>query len=312
MIDSVPKVAVLLASYNGEKWIEEQIESILSQKNVALNLFIYDDLSTDKTIEIITSKYKNNIILLPNLKNRLGSAAKNFFYLIKNTELKDYNYVALSDQDDIWMDCKIINGIKKMNSDSFDFYSSNVLAFWPGGFKKIIKKSQRKKKYDHFFQSPGPGCTFIIKNNSFSNLKKFVKNNYTNLNYIFAHDWLIYAFAINNNFKWIIDSNNYIKYRQHSDNSLGANFGIKSYLKRAYAIYNGNYRNEIINITSITNCKSSIIDALIGLNFFDRIYLFFNSINFRRNLLEAIFLSFFFLIMKKKINKYNYDNILND
>ncbi len=61
------KIAVLLASYNGVKYIKEQVDSILNQKEVDVTIFISDDLSTDKTIEYLQDIYKDyeNIVYLP-------------------------------------------------------------------------------------------------------------------------------------------------------------------------------------------------------------------------------------------------------
>ena len=81
---SNPTVAVLLAAFNGIKWIEEQIESILNQKDVNLDIYISIDLSNDGTYEWCEElAIKNsNVNILP-YGNHFGSAGKNFFRLIK-------------------------------------------------------------------------------------------------------------------------------------------------------------------------------------------------------------------------------------
>jgi len=73
------KIAVLLASYNGTKYIKEQIDSILNQKDVDVTIFISDDVSIDSTLEYLQSIYKDNRKLIY-LKNdtKFGGAAKNF------------------------------------------------------------------------------------------------------------------------------------------------------------------------------------------------------------------------------------------
>jgi len=78
------KICVLLAAYNGEKWIEKQISTILNQKKVKIDLFISDDGSDDDTFEKIkkVSTKKKNIFFWKN-KKKSGSASQNFFYLIK-------------------------------------------------------------------------------------------------------------------------------------------------------------------------------------------------------------------------------------
>ena len=104
------KIAVLLAAYNGEKWIKEQIDSILNQESVDVKLFISCDLSTDKTMDLLTSYNSEKISILP-YGERYGAAAPNFYRLIREVSFSDFDYIALSDQDDIWLSDKLISAI---------------------------------------------------------------------------------------------------------------------------------------------------------------------------------------------------------
>ena len=83
-INDYPKIAVLVAAYNGEKFIERQIHSILSQKKVNINIYISLDRSIDKSIDICKSlekKYSNIFFINKNKNDIFGSAAKNFYNL---------------------------------------------------------------------------------------------------------------------------------------------------------------------------------------------------------------------------------------
>ena len=73
-------------------------------KNVIVNIYVSVDLSTDNTIEIIRKyqMYESRIKLLK-YGERYGGAAKNFFRLIRDVDFFKYDYVAFSDQDDIWL-----------------------------------------------------------------------------------------------------------------------------------------------------------------------------------------------------------------
>ena len=89
------KVAVLLATHNGELFIKRQLETILHQKDVKIYLFISDDNSNDQTIDIIQSFItdgKSNIDIISTDK-KFGSAARNFFHLIKNIDVSYFDYV---------------------------------------------------------------------------------------------------------------------------------------------------------------------------------------------------------------------------
>lgn len=97
------KVQVLMSTYNGERFLQEQIESILNQSWKNLDILIRDDGSRDQTREILkdySEKYSNVYIFL---EENCG-VARSFFELLKKS---DADYVAFCDQDDIWMEQKI-------------------------------------------------------------------------------------------------------------------------------------------------------------------------------------------------------------
>lgn len=103
------KSLILMTSYNGEKYIGKQIESIINQTFKNWNLIIRDDGSTDKTIDIIEEYIASNdrISLLRNLSDRHG-AYLNFFTLIQHAKSeKEYDYYFFADQDDIWLEDKL-------------------------------------------------------------------------------------------------------------------------------------------------------------------------------------------------------------
>lgn len=104
-----PKCLIMLASWNGEKYIEKQIKSILNQTYSNFDLLIRDDGSTDETMKIINAlrKIDSRIILIEN-KSDLHGAYHNFHELIvKAKSMKPYDYYLFSDQDDVWVDTKI-------------------------------------------------------------------------------------------------------------------------------------------------------------------------------------------------------------
>jgi glycosyltransferase involved in cell wall biosynthesis len=108
-------VQILLSSYNGEKYISRQIDSILRQKDVEIHLLIRDDGSTDGTRAIIKEyekKYPANVEVI--LGENMGWK-KSFFTLLQLAG--DYDYYAFADQDDYWYEDKEISSIKVMEDD---------------------------------------------------------------------------------------------------------------------------------------------------------------------------------------------------
>ena len=247
-----PSVAVLLAAYNGMEWIEEQVSSILSQKSISIEIFISVDLSNDKTHEWCQGLAGKNahVKVLP-YGEKFGGAAKNFFRLIRDVDFSCFDYVALSDQDDIWDGSKLHHAIRTIEQDSLDGYSSDVIAFWSNGREKLVKKSFPQKKFDYFFEAAGPGCTYVLKQQPTQKFKKFLIKNWENINCIESHDWLIYAFFRSRGMSWCIDSEPLMLYRQHESNQVGSNFGFLAYLKRIKMVKSGWYRSEVRKISKI-------------------------------------------------------------
>ena len=245
-----PSIAVLLAAYNGMDWIEEQVASILSQKNISIEIFISVDLSNDKTYEWCQNLARNNsyIKVLP-YGERFGGAAKNFYRLIRDVDFSYFDYIALSDQDDIWDSDKLHHAISVIEKDNLDGYSGNVTAFWSDGKERLVKKSFPQKRFDYFFEAAGPGCTYVLKQKSAQKFKKFLTKNWEVNNCIDSHDWLIYAFFRSRKMSWRIDSISLMLYRQHESNQVGCNFGFLAYLKRIKLIRNGWYRSEVRKIS---------------------------------------------------------------
>lgn len=285
------KILVLMAAYNGENYIFDQILSIQNQLVKPLCLLINVDYSADDTVKIISNlrkRYSNIHIFNSNLT--FNSAAQNFFYLLKNAQLKNFDYIALSDQDDLWRSNKLQKAIQILEK-GYDGYSSNIEAFWEDGRKKVLVKNQPQKKFDHFFESAGPGCTFVLNKKLALKLQQFLKNGHFNQldNY---HDWLIYAFARAHSFKWHIDSFPSVEYRQHSTNLFGANVGIKAFASRAYRVLSGEGIDFSFQLMKELDVQDSFIQSLFPVSRFNLLRLAIRTKCCRRRFRDQIY--FFF------------------
>ena len=297
---SQPKVAVLLAAYNGEKFISYQLESILAQEEVAITIYISIDKSTDATKKIVEDyiKKKSNIFLLDYGK-RFGSAGKNFYRLIKEVNIDNFEYISFADQDDYWMPCKLKNAITTLTNTSSSCYSSDVIAFWPDKkIKKPIKKSFPQKKFDYLFEAAGPGCTYVLNKEFFRPLQLFIEQNSSQIENFAMHDWFIYAFARSRKFKWTISNQADILYVQHASNVVGANTGINAYKKRFKQLASGEWLHECEKLFNIIYKKENT-----GYN---HGFLRFSIINFnelrRRKIDRYILIAFLFLKFIKNEN----------
>ena len=285
------KSLVLLAAYNGEQFISQQLQTVLNQTNKPYKILINIDQSDDKTESIVQGFAKKNPeIQILNLNKRFGSAAANFINLIINVDLTDIDYIALADQDDIWKEDKLEKAIQELEQ-GFDGYSSNVQAFWEDGQKKIIKKNQPQKKFDHLFESAGPGCTFVLTKELALKLQQFLKNDRFNQldNY---HDWLIYAFARTHGFKWYIDSYPGVDYRQHSSNVFGANVGIKAFISRTNRVLAGEGVDFAFQLMKELKVQDPFIQSLFPISRLNLLKLALKAKCCRRRFLDQIY--FFF------------------
>jgi len=294
------KVLVLMATYNGELFLKEQIESILEQRNVNVDILISDDGSNDKTLDII-KMYINthrNIKLIRNKisKNNFGV---NFYNLIQKSNPSNYSYIAFADQDDIFHKNKFINSINYLNKFNAAGLSSDVQCF--GSSRKILSQSDRKTKYDFLFEGAGQGCTFILKANYFMHFRSFLKDNFDLITNFHFHDWLVYLYFRSNNYKWVFFHETLTFYRIHGNNSYGDKFSLSGMFLRLKKILNNWYIFQILLANEIylkINPKGINFHRI---NFFSLISIFlFES---RRKVFDRIILILFVSLRLRRRKK---------
>lgn len=230
-------IGVFIATYNGEKYIKEQIESIQEQTIHDISIVINDDMSTDETFSILKSMAeKDTRISLSRVK--CGGACENFLYLLKNS--RKFDCVFLCDQDDVWLPNKIevfLNTYLKKNS------TTPLLIYCDREYvdEKLANINIKEKKYSDslkriLFQNHIYGCTMML-NKALVN-----KMLCLNLRHIYMHDHLVALTAVS--FGEIIHINEkLVKYRQHANNVTG---GINQFsCKKKILCWNEVNRNQM-------------------------------------------------------------------
>ncbi len=214
-------IDILLATYNAEKYITQQIDSILSQTYKNFKIIVSDDGSTDRTVSIINeyvSTYPDKITLLPFIKN-LG-VKENFNYLLQSA---NSDYIAFSDHDDIWLENKLEISIKKLkeieNNLPTLIYSDKSLVDENIHLISLSSNKAENLQAENFIlnkllvQNTASGCTIMIN----KKLKDLVGNIPDEA---IMHDHYIMLIAsIFGKIEYI--DKPLILYRQHDDNVIG-------------------------------------------------------------------------------------------
>ena len=219
------KVDILLATYNGEKYVAEQIESILNQTYQNFNLIISDDCSKDSTPEILKEyAQKDKRIILHIQPQNLG-VVKNIEFLLKQVTS---NLYMLSDQDDVWLKEKVeksVETLQKENADlafgDLEVVDQNLNTMYPsfGDFMLLnpkIKKYINSYKVNYLYNCV-TGCTIISK-------KEFIEKILplpTKSKFLIHDHWIGLMVGINGKLAYMPEK--YIKYRQHGNNQVGTN-----------------------------------------------------------------------------------------
>ena len=221
-------ISILLASYNGEKYISGQIDSLLKQTEQGFKLFICDDKSTDSTYSIIkdyAGKYPDKIIASQNDINT-GEAKINFIKMMINH--KD-DYIMLCDQDDVWMPDKIEKSLKKIKEmeeqhgcskpvlvhTDLSVVDEELNIISPSYIKAVNVRYKNKALKKVVIQNFVAGCT-VIYNRAFGELISAQPE------YMIMHDWWIVLIAgAFGEVGTLCEPT--ILYRQHAKNVHGTN-----------------------------------------------------------------------------------------
>ena len=222
-------VEILLSTYNGEKYLENQINSILNQKNVDIHITARDDGSTDSTFHILNKYKRTGRLSIIEDRNNIGPA-RSFLKIIKDAPESDY--YALCDQDDIWLENKLNIAIEHINK-----YSKAPQLY---GGRPIFVNEELEKIPDQNPDIPHirgyadgliirnmPGCTFVFN----KALRDIVKT--SNPQYLEMHDAWITQLCLLFEGRIFYDENVPMLYRQHKDNVAGGkNVSLKKWTDR--------------------------------------------------------------------------------
>lgn len=206
------EIIVLMSTYNGERYIEEQIDSILNQDNCRVRILVRDDGSSDRTLEILEN-YRRESKLEYFAGDNLGPA-KSFLTLIKQAPVADF--YAFADQDDRWLPNKLYRatGLLSKYEDKPALYSSNMKRADQN--MNLISEYALPHKVATDFESVMTvsgrlfGCTMVFNRN----LANIIKEHELPEKMVMHDLWLAMIASLYNSL--IYDDEPYIMYRTHS------------------------------------------------------------------------------------------------
>ena len=221
MDSSKPSVAILLSTYNGEEFLEKQLDSIFRQTDVDVHLFIRDDGSTDGTIGLLEA-YNNPLNLTKGSNAGVGLSFMNLVYSAGEI----YDYYAFCDQDDIWLENKLSAAIGRMKERENGLpvlYCSNQKLIDAEGKETGIRFSEHvDNSYLQILNlNKATGCTFVWNKELQRLLIEEKRRPSEDLLKKRIHDvWVSMVASVTGEI--IYDENAYILYRQHGNNVVGS------------------------------------------------------------------------------------------
>lgn len=269
---SESKVAVLLCTYNGSKFIRKQLDSIVNQIHLNWVIYASDDGSTDETLDILkeyqTRLGEDRIFILEGPRRGF---AWNFISLL-NVVHDDTVYYAFSDQDDVWLDDKLQRAVLML-----DALDHEIPALYCGrtmlvdehdqciGYSPLFSKKPSFR--NALIQSIAGGNTMMM-----NNVAKDLIIKTPRWEEIVSHDWWIYIVITGCGGNVIYDPNPTIKYRQHSDNLIGSNISLLARMKRIRGVLDGKFQLWIqknISLLALTDIKLTSDNVMLIKQFND-------------------------------------------
>lgn len=237
-------LAIILCTYNGEKFIKEQLDSFISQDFKNWSLFVYDDLSKDNTSEILRQFEKESVSnkVIFNTNKKQQGFCRNFMQAIKNTP-DSFEFYALSDQDDVWQRQKLSRAVKKLKN-----FPDNVPALYCArtitvdaslqymGLSPLFPKNPSFE--NALVQSLAGGNTMVLNKAA----KKLLNSISSDIDVV-SHDWFIYQLISGAGGNIYYDEVPSLLYRQHGKNLVGSNRGIFAKLLRIGKLLKGSFKN---------------------------------------------------------------------
>lgn len=220
------KVLVLIATYNGERFLQEQLDSLYSQQDVEVDVLVRDDGSKDSTQDILEKNSKNHNLTWYQGEHK--NVQKGFFELMKKGGELNYNFYAFCDQDDVWDKNKLkiaLNSISDFKIPAL-YYAGQRLVDEKLNFIENHELNKKRNLKTRFVLSDFAGCTGVFNRELLEEVIKFEPG------YMLMHDTWILRVCLALGGQVIVDPEPRMSYRQHSRNTLGLGHSLNATIKQ--------------------------------------------------------------------------------
>lgn len=235
-------VGIILCTFNGARYLNEQLSSIANQKYKNWHLFVSDDGSTDQTMDLLCAfrdHYPEDKVVI--FEGPKQGSTKNFLSLINLVHQK-CEYFAFCDQDDIWHTDKLSRATAILGA------SLDKLPLLYCGSTKYISQSGNYLQESYVFKNPPSFKNALVQSIAGGNTMVFNKvaasilaKTPCNIN-LEAHDWWTYILVMGCGGQVYYDSNPTVDYRQHSGALVGENRTLRAKLIRIKKLLDGRFR----------------------------------------------------------------------
>ena len=255
-----PKISVLLCTYNGEKFLKDQLKSYENQTIARhLHLLISDDGSKDGTIKILKHfKKKSNLPMKIFFRQATKGFSSNFVFITSRRGLKS-DFYAWSDQDDIWLDSKLERALSRLKTADprkpAVYCSRTIITDESNKELRLSKKRNYKPSFENaLVQSIAGGNTMV-----FNESARVLFNKASYNQDITSHDWLMYIITKGVGGYFFYDELPSVRYRQHGKNLIGSNNSFWEAAKRIIDLFKGELeKNMHKNARCILNIKEDL------------------------------------------------------
>lgn len=226
---SLPRIQVLLSAYNGEKYIKEQIQSILEQRNVDVCVLVRDDGSTDRTRDVLREICSEDSKRIQVIEGKNVGYRKSFLSMLAYAN-DDMDYYSFADQDDVWEPEKLAEAIRILGENPKSWLYASALKITDENLNVLSIKAPTdliQSLGSFFVRTRLAGCTMVFT----KELKK-VAEKYSRLDVKREtapdHDCLLCMLSLLHNKNIALDAEAHILHRRHNGTETSGGRGLKN------------------------------------------------------------------------------------